>query len=455
MFPIVRPMGPAQGAAPTILTPHRICPDGMQLPKFLRPISAFVTRDRRVLFLMGIVGFVAGYGSSQMSHTLPFARETLGLTEGQMSLAFALVRAASLLGVAFALVADRKGRRRPLMVAYVLLTGGSLLTAFFANTVMYVASQSLVRIAVVAIAGIGLVLIAEELTPGLRAYGIGLYGLAGSLGVGTGLLLLPIAERTTGAWRLLFAFTGLGLLAFPTLNRYLPESRAFRAGPTIRFLKALGMGLGRHFWPLAGIAFFVAAFSAPAFDFVLERLIDDLGWDTGAARFVLIVFSGLGALGLLAGGRFADLFGRRPTTIAALIIGLAGGLGFYLLDSGWTLAISIFLATLGATMLTPAFGSARTELFPTRVRATAGGWVTNIAILGSISGFLFGAALIDRIGLSQTIALLGIGIVVSVFLELLLPETKGLDLVRIRRTSTSGDPPDTAATPPPTATPPE
>jgi MFS family permease len=83
-------------------------------------------------------------------------------------------------------------------------------------------------------------------------------------------------------------------------------------------------------------------------------------------------------------------------------------------------------------MLTPAFGAARTELFPTRVRATAGGWVTNIAIFGSISGFLVGAALIDRIGLSQTIALLGIGIVVSVGLELLLPETKGIDLVRTR-----------------------
>lgn len=427
----------------------------MQLPKFLRPITGFVTRDRRVLFLMGIVGFVAGYGSSQMSHTLPFARETLGLTEGQMSLAFAVVRAASLLGVAFALAADRRGRRRPLMVAYVLLAGGSLLTAFFPNTAVYLVSQSLVRIGVVAIAGIGLVLIAEELTPGLRAYGIGLYGLSGSLGVGTGLLLLPIAERTTGAWRLLFAFTGLGLLAFPTLNRYLPESRAFRPGPAIGFIKALGMGLGRHFWPLAGIAFFVAAFSAPAFDFVLERLIDDLGWDTGAARFLLIVSSGLGAIGLLAGGRFADLFGRRPTTIAALVIGLGGGLGFYLLNSGWALAICIFLATLGATMLTPAFGSARTELFPTRVRATAGGWVTNIAILGSISGFLVGAALIDRLGLSQTIALLGIGIVLSVGLELLLPETKGIDLVRTRtrRSQPASAPPP--GTPPETPTPPE
>ncbi len=102
----------------------------------------------------------------------------------------------------------------------------------------------------------------------------------------------------------------------------------------------------------------------PAFDFVLERLINDLSWESGAARFLLIVFSGVGAVGLLVGGRMADRIGRKPTTITALAIGLVGGVGFYMLDSGWFLAASIFLATLGATMLTPSFGAQRAELFP-------------------------------------------------------------------------------------------
>jgi MFS family permease len=192
------------------------------------------------------------------------------------------------------------------------------------------------------------------------------------------------------------------------------------------------MGLNRHFWPLAGISFFVAAFSAPAFDFVLERLINDLGWETGAARFLLIVFSGVGTIGLLAGGRMADLFGRRPTSIAALIVGLVGGLAFYLFDNGWILAAAIFLATFGATMLTPSLGAQRAELFPTRVRATSGAWITNTAILGSIFGFVVGGISIDRIGLSATIAILGAGLIAAVLLEFTLPETKGMDLVRQR-----------------------
>jgi AAHS family 3-hydroxyphenylpropionic acid transporter len=404
----------------------------MALPNFLRPTDRFTVADRRILFLLGIVAFVAGYTGSQMAHTLPFARLSLDMSEGAMSLAFAGVRAASLLGVGFAIVADRRGRRRPLIAAFTLLAAGSLLTAFVPVAAIYVVAQSAVRIGVVAIAGVGLVFLAEELTPGVRAYGIGLYGLAGSLGVGTGLLILPLAERADEAWRVLFALGGLGLLALPLLLRFLPESRAYRPGAPIRFVTALRMGLNKHFWPLAGASFFVAAFAAPAFDFVLERLISDLGWQAGAARFLLIITSGLGAIGLLVGGRAADRVGRRPTAVAAMLIGLVGGLGFYLLDSGWFLAASIFLATLGATMLTPALGAMRAELFPTKVRATAAGWVTNVAILGSIAGFLVGALLIDRIGLSATVAILGVGIVGAVLLTLRLPETRGMDIVRAR-----------------------
>ncbi|KAA3637437.1 MAG: MFS transporter [Armatimonadetes bacterium] len=385
---------------------------------------------RRIIFLTAIIGFVAGYAGSQMPHTLPFARTSLALTEGQMSAMFAGVRAVSLLGVVLTMIADRSGRRKPLLGAFALVCLASALTAFVPSLAAYAISQSLVRIGVVAIAAISIVLIAEEVPPGSRAFALGLYGLAGSMGVGFGLVLLPIAQGADNAWRILFGIASLGLLAFPILNRYLPESRAFVPAPPFPFRKALGMGLGKHFWPIAGVSFFVAAFSSPAFDFVLERLINGLSWDTGAARFLLIVFSGVGTVGLLVGGRLADRVGRRPTSAAALALGLIGGVGFYLIDSGWFLAASIFVATFGATMLAPSIASQRAELFPTRLRATAGGWITNIGILGSITGFIVGAAMIDRFGLATTVSALGAGLIISILLVLKLPETKGMDLVR-------------------------
>ena len=393
----------------------------------------FSTRDRRVVFLMVVVAFVVGYGAAQISHTLTFARKSLGLTESGMFWIFGITRAASLLGVIFAIVADRRGRRIPFLIAFTMLPIGNLATALLPGQILFTVSQSVTRVAVVSVAALSVVILAEELSPHVRALGIGIYGLAGAMGTGLGLILLPVAETNEDAYRLLFGLTGLGLLALPLLIRFLRESRAYvQYSKPVTFRKALAAGLGKHFWPLAGMAFFIAAFSSPAFDFVLERLIDDLSWETAPARFLLIVFSGIGSAGLIIGGRLADTIGRRRTSVAAMILGVAGGIAFYTQSSGWVLAPAILIASLGATMLTPAFAAHRSELFPTRVRASAAGWVTNVAILGSISGFSIGALLVDDIGLSATISFLGLGVVIAMFLVLRLPETRGMDLVRRR-----------------------
>jgi MFS family permease len=395
----------------------------------MRPAGKFTVQDRRILFLMAIAALAAGYGGSLITHTLPFARKDLGLSEGAMSWVFAATRAVSLTALVFSARGDRTGRRGPFLIAFALIPTASLLTALLPSVAAFTVLQSIGRVGVIGVAALSIVILSEELTPAVRGYGIGVYALAGSMGTGFSLILLPIAESSPSAWRILFGIGGLGLLAYPLLRRFLRETRAFAPAPHVRFRAALRAGLGRHFWPLAGIAFFVAAFSSPAFDFALERMIDDLAWEAAPARFLLIVFSGAGTVGLLLGGRLADTTGRRPTTIAAIILGLVGGVGFYTTDSGWLLAPSIFLATMGATMLTPAFGAHRAELFPTRVRATAGAWVTNVAILGSIAGFAAGGLLIDRLGLPRTISLLAIGLIAAAALVLRLPETKGRDLI--------------------------
>ncbi len=395
------------------------------------PKISFNVRDRRILTLMMLVGFVAAYGGTQISSTLPFARKSLGLSEGGMFWVFGITRTASLAGLAFAVIADRVGRRRPFLFAFAMIPAGNLLTVVIPGVAGFVVTQAVTRIAVIGVAALAVVYLAEEIAPGRRALGLGIYALAGSMGSGLGLVLLPIAEQSPDAWRILFGLTAVGFLLLPLLNRYLAESRAFRHyGRDVTFRQVLGSGLARHFWPLAGMAFFVAVFSSPALNFVMERLVNDLGWDAAPARFLLIVFSGLGALGLLVGGRMADAIGRRHTTVLALMLGLIGGVGFYTLDSGWLLAPAIFLATAGLSMLTPAFAAQRSELFPTRVRAMTAGWITNVAIVGSISGFVVGALVVDRAGLSTTIAILGSGLLVSMYLVLRLPETRGMDLVR-------------------------
>lgn len=394
-------------------------------------ISDFTLRDRRTLTLMAFVALVAGYGGSQLSHTMPFARSALDLSEGGMNWVFAATRVMSWFGLVFLVIADRRGRRLPFLAAFALLPLANLATAFADDPVVFAIAQGVARIAVIAVAALAIVILAEELTPRVRALGLGIYALMGAAGSGIGLALLPMAENTEQSWRTLFALTGVGLLALPVLYRFLGESRAYiQYERKVTFRTALRSGLGRHFWPFALISFFIAAFSAPATSFVMERMVDNLQWETGPARFLLMVFSGLGAIGVIVGGRMADAVGRKRTTIVAMMLGLVGGVGFYTLNSGWALAPAIFVATLGLGMITPSIAAHRSELFPTRVRATAAGWITNIAIGGSIAGFVVGAFVVDRIGLSATITALAAGLVIAMILVTRLPETRGMDLVR-------------------------
>ena len=202
-----------------------------------RTSAKFTLRDRRALFLMSIVAFISGYGASTISHTLPFARNALDLSEGAMFWIFGITRAVSLLGLLFAIAADRTGRRDPFLFAFAILPTGNLLTGLLPNPVMFAVTQSVTRVGVVAVAALAVVILAEELTPELRALGIGIYALAGSMGAGLGLLILPLAESGAERWRLLFGFTALGLLALPLLNRFLLESRAVSPAACCRQLR--------------------------------------------------------------------------------------------------------------------------------------------------------------------------------------------------------------------------
>lgn len=383
-----------------------------------------------MLFLMALVAFFVGLGAGPLSHTVPQTRASFDLTVGDFNVVFLITRAASLLGVGFAVWADRVGRRRPFLIVFLLVPIGNLVTALVPGLTAFVVGQSLTRIGVVGVAALTIVILAEELSRESRGLGLGIYAVAGAMGTGLALILLPLADRSEESWRLLFALAVPGLLLVPLLNRFLNETRAYLVrshhGSLVGRLR--NDGLTGYFVIMAVVALLVSAFASPAFDFVLERL-DSLGWDTGAARFLLIVFSGFGSIGLLVGGRLADSIGRRTTTVIALLIGGVGGVGFYTLESGWHLAPAIFLASLGASMLTPSLAAHRAELFPTDVRARAAGWITNLAIGGAMLGFAIGASITDTVGLSRTIVVLAGGLLLSALLILTLPETKGIDLV--------------------------
>lgn len=401
--------------------------------RLLEPLTPPVPLTRReigILALLAAAAFSQGWASNVFTHTLAYTRVTFGLSDQGIADVEAVVRATALTALVLSWWADRRGRRGPLLLAFLLIPAANLATAFAPSLPVFAALQGVARIGTIALGALGLVIVAEEVNPAVRGYASAIFALGLSMGTGFGLLMAPVAQTGGEAWRILFGISSLPLLLLPLLALRLRESRAFRPGTHAPLTRALQGGLARHFWPMAGLSFTVAAFSAPAAGFINPRLVNDLGWGQGAASLLLVLASTPAVLlGLLGGGRAADVLGRRVTEVAAAVLGVAGGIAVYFSEEGWVMGLGVFFCILGASAFAPAFTSQRAELFPTEARATAGAWLVNAGILGGLGGFLAGRFAIGAWGVPVTIAGLGGILLASMTLLALLPETRGSDLV--------------------------
>jgi MFS family permease len=387
-------------------------------------------REIGLLALLAAAAFSQGWASNVFTHTLAYTRETFLLTDQGIADVEAVVRATALLALLLSWWADRRGRRAPLLIAFALIPAGNLVTAFAPSLPAFAAFQGVARIGTIALGALGLLLIAEEVNPAVRGYASGIFALGLSMGTGFGLIITPQAQASDEAWRWLFGASSLPLLLLPVLYLRLRESRAFRRGTHASLGAALQSGRAARFWPMAGLSFAVAAFTGPAAGFINPRLVNDLGWAQGGASLLLVLASTPAVpLGLLAGGRAADLIGRRPTELVAMIVGVGGGVLAYFSETGWAMGLGIFLSILGSSGFAPAFAAQRAELFPTEMRATATAWMVNAGILGGLGGFLAGRFAIGAWGVPVTIAGLGGLLLASGALLLLIPETRGVDLV--------------------------
>lgn len=396
----------------------------------LAPPVPLTRSEWGILLLLAAVAFSQGWSANVFTHTLAYTRDTFGLSDQGIADAEVIVRATSLLALALAWWADRRGRRGPLLVAFAILPLANLATAFAPNFAAFTGLQGVARIGTIALGSLGLLVVAEEINPAARGYASGFFALGLSLGTGFGLIITTLAQRSDEAWRGLFGVAALPLLLLPLLIVQLRESRAFRRGAHGALFAALRGGLARRFWPMAGLSFTVAAFTGPAAAFINPRLVDDLGWAQGGATLLLVLASTPAVpLGLLAGGRAADLIGRRPTEAVTMVIGVAGGVLAFFTEAGWAMGLGIFLSILGSSAFAAAFTAQRAELFPTGVRATAGAWLVNAGIFGGLMGFLAGRFIIGAWGVPVTIAGLGGLLLASSGLLLLLPETRGADLL--------------------------
>lgn len=405
----------------------------------LFPFGRFDPAARYLVFLMWLVGVLAGFAGSHASSTIPFSRLSLGLSEGDMSLVLAVARFAGVGALLFSWWGDKAGRRRPFLVAFVLLLASTAATAAVETGWQFAVLQAVSRAAGAAVGTLVVVLIAEQVAPGIRAFAISLYGAGGSFGAGLALISLPIAEIGPNGWRALFAIGSVGLVAVPLLVRNVRESPVYEVQDQAAILGTaplrdlLRSDFSGRLYLTGAINLLVNIFMALTLAFSIERLVGDVGLSTSTAVVLSLIGGTVGAAGFFLGGRLADTVGRRSTTVLSLVLALAGGITMYWTETLAVLAVAIAVGTFGSFAFVPSAATHRAELFPTAFRTTANAAGAYFGMVGSAVGLLIGRFTIDAIGLSQTVTLLGVGVVAGIAITLLLPETLGQEMDAVGR----------------------
>ncbi|MBW3649076.1 MAG: MFS transporter [Actinobacteria bacterium] len=368
---------------------------------------------------------VAAYPGILLGQTIEFAREEMGFLPSAQSLALAAVRGDFVVALGLVAFADRKGRRQvtlgALAAGCVLVALGSLAPDLGLLTGTQVAGRGCLTGALILMG----IMAAEEMPANSRAYAVSLLSAAGALGAGMALASLPLADLGVRGWRLPFALSLVGVPLVAVIGRRLPESRRFRMPHA-----EVGMrGHGRRLWLLGVSAFLFSIFLGPASQYQNVFLRRERGFSGARIALFTIATNVWGGIGIVAGGRLADVRGRRVVASVGVVGGVGATVAMFF-STGWTIwAWSVVGAVIGAATV-PALGVYGPELFPTSLRGRANGIISGLGRAGSVAGLLFVAAVInDRTNLAPVLALLALGPALLVVLVLVAyPETAHREL---------------------------
>jgi predicted MFS family arabinose efflux permease len=388
------------------------------------PPQRLDARAAHVLGLLAAAELIAGYCGTVFSQTVAFAADEFGASEGAQGVAGTVVRLGIVFSVVLLAFADRVGRRRVLtgaaVAAPIMAAFGALAPSFAVLTML----QTLARPVALALGLVIAIVAAEEMPPGSRAYAVSVLGLAYALGVGTCVWALPLADLGTSGWRLVYV-VGLVYLALAVrLRRGIPESRRYELPHAERPPLP-----GRRFALLATSAFLYNILIAPTTFYENRYLKDVRGYSATLIAVYVLVTGTPGALGVLAGGRVADVRGRRIVGAVALVATALGAIVVFSSAGRSLWTAKIVTSILGGAAV-PALGVYTAELFPTSRRGGANGWLSAAAVAGSIAGLLVAGQLLDQGSSYGTVmSILAIGpLVYAVLVIVAYPETARRDL---------------------------
>ena len=397
-------------------------------PPWWAPPATLDQRAASVLALLCTVSVIAGYLGTVITQTITFASDEFGESTGVQGAVLALTRVGVILSMVLLAAADRRGRRtitiRATAAACVFTVAGALSPDIWVLGL----TQTIARGITTALAMVILVAAAEELPAGSRAYGVSVVALAAALGSGMAVWALPLADLGTRGWRLIYVIPVLGLPLVRYVARRLPETKRFELGAQMaRMKKATGINRQR-LTLLAVSSFLVLMFRSPASQLQNEFLKHERGFSASRIALFTVVTSTPAGLGVMIGGRIADVRGRRAVAAVGLIVGSLGT-AIAFLAHGWPLWAWQVVGIIVGAVTIPSLGTYGPEMFATRSRGRANGLITLAGMAGSVTGLLVAGVMTAHVGLGKALLALSVGpLVVAALVILRFPETASVEL---------------------------
>ncbi|HEV3220742.1 MAG TPA: MFS transporter [Candidatus Acidoferrales bacterium] len=319
----------------------------------------------------------------------------------------------------FGLLADRYGRRVPLMLNVIYFSLIELLCGFAPNFTVFLVLRALFGIGMGGEWGVGASLAMESAPKKLRGV---LSGIVQS-GYPMGYLLAAIAARfvlPTLGWRWMFWLGALPALLALYIRRSVPESEAWKEHRPPSTRAVLG-SLGRE-WKLFGYLIVLMTFMMflshgtqdlyPDFLGTVHRIVP-------ANVSYIVMLSSVGAVvGALIFGHLSQNIGRRYSMIAALCVSIAVIPLWAFSRTAALLAVGAFVMQAGVQGAWGIIPVHLNELAPDYARGLVPGLAYQFGIIVAAPTNNFEYALRDKLGYQWALA--GFEIVVICVLAVLL-----------------------------------
>ncbi len=342
-------------------------------------------------------------------------------------------------GILGGVLADRIGRARTLMLSVAVYSVFTFLSGLATSYEMLMVFRVFQGIGFGAEWGVGAVLVAELVRPEARGQALGVVQSAWAAGWALAVVAYLIAFELFAegtAWRVLMCLGILPALLILYIRSRVEDPEVYKESRSrdregqVPLKQILSGKLLRTTIAASILATGIQGGYYAMFTWIPTYLKKERELTiVGTSGYLFVVIAGA-FLGYLCAGYVHDRLGRKRTF--RLFAALAGVslVAYFLVPSGSNTTLLLVGFPLGffASGCFSGFGSYLSELFPTRARATGGGFCYNV---GRGLGALFPGAigfLATAIGLGGAVAFGVFGYVLAIAALTFLPETLGREI---------------------------